>query len=247
MSPRVVSGKPIFVARVIGRDTIIAGKRYLIAPTSTGPVDGRNRRNLQGREAIEHFLTFRNKRAQFAGLRLLKQRLEIGARDEDGFLGGREEESRIDGSFSIASRWSLKFCMVGTSKMLAPDLGRSKVNTQIPSLPISRRIMVAVPVAVISLILAGFSEIPSPEEVGNGVLEHWSNGQADQSGLARRSPTVSHYSILRCSFSPLPNPPSGCAIALRGGECYKARRRAVHPFTSSPLWSGKSSNQKSGV
>ena len=68
---------------------------------------------------------------------------------------------RTDGSFSIASRCSLRFCMVGASKIFAPDSGRSKVSTQIPSSPISRRIIGAVTVAVIGLILASFFEIPS--------------------------------------------------------------------------------------
>jgi hypothetical protein len=70
---------------------------------------------------------------------------------------------RMDASFSIASSCSLKFWMVGASKIFAPDSGRSKMSRQIPSSPISRRIIGAVTVAVIGLILATFSEIPSEE------------------------------------------------------------------------------------
>src|SRR5438067_2351791 len=65
----------------------------------------------------------------------------------------------IDASFSIASRCSLRFRIVGGSKMFAPDSDRSKVSRQIPSASISRRIIGAV--AVIGLILANFFQIPS--------------------------------------------------------------------------------------
>ena len=67
----------------------------------------------------------------------------------------------IEASFSIASTCSRRLSIVAASKMFAPDSGRSKVRMQIPSAPISRRIMGPAAVAVIRFILAGFPKIPS--------------------------------------------------------------------------------------
>src|ERR1043166_8479697 len=72
--------------------------------------------------------------------------------------------------------------MVGASKIFAPDSGRSKMRRQIPSSSISRRIMDAVPVAVIGLILARFFEIPS------GVWGAHAPSRAAPGALARRTP-----------------------------------------------------------
>src|ERR1039457_6134338 len=115
--------------------------------------------------------------------------------------------------------------MVGVSKIFAPDSGRSKVSTQIPSSPISRRIIGAVTISVIGFILASFSEIPSGERRNSDrILQDW----------GRPAPL----------FSNPVNPvglvlPPAATIALRGTECYKARRRAVASFHFVILMVGK--------
>ena len=64
-------------------------------------------------------------------------------------------------SHSIASKCPRRLFIVGASKMFAPDSGRSKLRTQIPSSPTSRLIIASVSLAVIGLILARFAKIPS--------------------------------------------------------------------------------------
>src|SRR5207248_3253029 len=70
---------------------------------------------------------------------------------------------RSDVSVSAKSRCSLSSSSAASSKIFAPDSGRSKVSTQILSSETSRRIIGAVATAGIEFILTIFQQIPSGE------------------------------------------------------------------------------------
>ena len=50
-------------------------------------------RNFQRRNSIEDALSFGDEVTQLAGLRLLEQRFQIGARDEDRLFRGRNDQT----------------------------------------------------------------------------------------------------------------------------------------------------------
>jgi hypothetical protein len=74
------------------------------------------------------------------------------------FFGDAMIRPRRAASFSMKSRCSFNSSSVASSKMFAPDSGRSNVSTQIWSLPISRRIIDAVATAGISFIFERFRQ-----------------------------------------------------------------------------------------
>src|SRR5205823_13964358 len=136
-------------------------------------------------------------------------------------------------SFSIASRCSLKFCMVGASKIFAPDSGRSKISRQIPSSLISRRIIGAVAVAVIGLILAGFSEIPSGMRWSNGVVEQWAR-------LINQNLRAAATSLLHSSAA-------GERLRFAKANATKLGGALLIILFRHSSWSGKSFNRKFGA
>ena len=145
----------------VRRDAVIAGQRDLITAAGAGAVDRRHGRDFERGEPVENSLTFRDEGAHLAGLRLSQQRLQIGARDEDRLLGRGHDHPFRAFSFSMKSRWSLRSRKAAASKMFAPESGRSKVNRQTLSLPISRRIKGAAGEEVIWFSLTGFAKNPS--------------------------------------------------------------------------------------
>ena len=75
-----------------GSDTMVAGQAHFEAATQTRAMNRRGRRNLEGRQSVEHALAEFNQ-ARESPHQVARHRVQVGARDEDGILGARQHDA----------------------------------------------------------------------------------------------------------------------------------------------------------